>query len=67
VKVEFILHNETIWLTQKAIAILFGVQVPAISKHLENIYESGELNRETTISILETVQIEARNTGSINV
>lgn len=67
VKVEVILHNETIWLTQKAIAILFGVQVPAISKHLENIYESGELNRETTISILETVQIEARNTGSINV
>lgn len=67
VKVEFILHNETIWLTQKAIAILFGVQVPAISKHLENIYESGELNREATISILETVQIEARNTGSINV
>lgn len=67
VKVEVILHNETIWLTQKAIAILFGVQVPAISKHLGNIYESGELNREATISILETVQIEARNTGSINV
>lgn len=67
VKVEVFLHNETAWLTQKAIAILFGVQVPAISKHLENIYESGELNRETTISILETVQIEARNTGSINV
>ena len=67
VKVEVFLHNETVWLTQKAIAILFGVQVPAISKHLENIYESGELNRETTISILETVQIEARNTGSINV
>ena len=67
VKVEVFLHNETIWLTQKAIAILFGVQVPAISKHLGNIYESGELNREATISILETVQIEARNTGSINV
>jgi len=67
VKVEVFLHNETVWLTQKTIAILFGVQVPAINKHLENIYESGELNRETTISILETVQIEARNTGSINV
>src|SRR5574344_3129859 len=67
VKVEVFLHNETVWLTQKAIAILFGVQVPAINKHLENIYESEELNRETTISILETVQIEARNPGSINV
>lgn len=58
VKVEVILNEETVWLTQKAIAALFGVQVPAISKHLDNIYESGELTREATISILETVQIE---------
>ena len=55
VKVECLLHNETIWLPQKRIAELFGVGVPAISKHLENIFASGELEREATISILETV------------
>ncbi|WP_113908008.1 virulence RhuM family protein [Aliidiomarina celeris] len=58
VKVEVLLSDETIWLTQKRMAELFGVGVPAISKHLENIYESGELQREATISILETVQQE---------
>lgn len=58
VKVEVILNEETVWLSQKAIAHLFGVQVPAISKHLKNIFESGELEREGTISILETVQQE---------
>ena len=56
--VEVLLNNETIWLTQKRMAELFGVGVPAISKHLENIYESNELQREGTISILETVQKE---------
>lgn len=58
VKVEVLLSNETLWLTQKRMAELFGVGVPAISKHLENIYESGELQKEATISILETVQQE---------
>jgi len=58
VKVECILHNETIWLPQKRIAELFGVGVPTISKHLENIFTDGELEREATISILETVQQE---------
>lgn len=58
VKVECVLHDETIWLTQKRIAELFGVGVPAISKHLDNIYASGELEREATVSILETVQQE---------
>jgi len=53
VKVECILHNETIWLTQKRIAELFGVGVPAISKHLKNIFESGELEEKLVISILE--------------
>ena len=43
---------------QKTIAILFGVEVPAVSKHLTNIYESGELEQNATISILETVQQE---------
>jgi hypothetical protein len=50
--------NDTFWLTQKAIAELFGVEVPAISKHLSNIYEREELLREATVSILETVQQE---------
>jgi len=67
IKVEVILKNETVWLTQKAIAALFDVNVLANSKHLINVYESGERNREATISILETVQIEVRNTASINV
>ncbi len=46
------------WLPQKAIAQLFGVEVPAISKHLANIYDTGELQKQSTISILETVQQE---------
>lgn len=58
VKVEVLLNNETIWLTQKRMADLFGVGVAAISKHLDNVYESGELVREATLSILETVQQE---------
>ncbi len=58
VKVEIFFHNENIWLTQKRMAELFGVNIPAISKHLNNIYESGELEKGATISILETVQNE---------
>jgi len=58
VKVECFVHQETIWLPQKRMADLFGVGVPAISKHLDNIYESGELHRDATVSILETVQQE---------
>ncbi len=60
VKVECILHDETIWLPQKRIAELSGVGIPAISKHLENIYASGELEQEATVSILETVQQEGK-------
>ncbi|MBM9519146.1 virulence RhuM family protein [Desulforhopalus vacuolatus] len=58
VKVECILRDETIWLPQKRIAELFGVGIPAISKHLDNIYQDGELSKEATVSILETVQQE---------
>lgn len=58
IKVEVLLSHETIWLTQKRMAELFGVGVAAISKHLDNIYASGELQRDATISILETVQQE---------
>lgn len=58
VSINVTYNNESFWLTQKAMAELFGVEVPAISKHLGNIYESGELSEEATISILETVQKE---------
>jgi len=58
VNVEVVLKDETVWLTQKAMSGLFEVKVPAISKHLANIYETGELRKESTISILETVQKE---------
>ncbi len=53
VKVEIYLQNETIWLTQQKIADLFGVQRPAITKHLKNIFETGELKEEVVSSILE--------------
>lgn len=59
IKVDVLLRNETIWLPQKKIAQLFDVNVPAISKHLNNIFESGELNKEATVSILEIVQNES--------
>lgn len=58
VSVNAVVHDETIWLTQKAMAELFDVEVPAISKHLKNVYEDGELDRESTISKMETVQQE---------
>ena len=54
-QVQAVVQDETIWLTQKAMSELFGVQVPAISKHLKNIYDEGELSRDTTISKMETV------------
>lgn len=57
-KVGVLFHDENFWLTQKAIAELFSVEVPAISKHLGNIFDSGELEREATVSILETVRRE---------
>jgi hypothetical protein len=63
VHIEVLFQNETFWLSQKKMADLFRVEVPAISKHLNSIYETGELSKEATISILETVQQE----GSRNV
>lgn len=53
IKVEVLLSNETIWLTQERMAELFGVQRPAITKHLKNIFESNELQEEVVCSILE--------------
>ena len=57
-EVQVVVKDETLWCTQKAMGVLFGVGVPAISKHLANIYAEGELRAEATISKMETVQIE---------
>lgn len=54
-KVQVVIKDKTLWCTQKAMAQLFGVGVPAISKHLKNIFTEGELNPDTTISKMETV------------
>ena len=54
IRLDARLKEETIWLTQKAMAELFGVQTPAISKHLKNIFAEGELEENMVISILET-------------
>ena len=54
-KVQVVIKDETLWCTQKAMAQLFGVGVPTISKHLKNIFAEGELNPDTTISKMETV------------
>jgi hypothetical protein len=67
VKIEVIFNDETFWLTQKRMAELFGVEVPAINKHLSNIYETGELDEKATISILETVQQEGTRMVKRNV
>lgn len=58
VRIQAIINDETIWLTQKSMATLFGVDVPAISKHLSNIFDEGELLQEATVSKMETVQTE---------
>ena len=54
-KVQVVIKDETLWCTQKAMAQLFGVGVPAISKHLGHIFEEGELDRTTTVSKMEIV------------
>ena len=64
-KVQVVIKYETIWCTQKAMAQLFGVGVPAISKHLKNIFEEGELSPEMTISKMETV-INRGKRGEVN-
>lgn len=58
VSVNALVKDDTIWLTQKGMAELFDVNVPAISKHLSNIFAEGELVKEATVSKMETVQIE---------
>lgn len=56
VQLNVLVENETVWLTQAQIGKLFGVQKAAISKHLKNIFVSGELRQEAVVSILETTE-----------
>lgn len=51
--IEIIVSNESVWITQKNLAEIFGVNVPAISKHISNIFEEGELDENSVVSILE--------------
>ena len=61
VKIEVRLNNDTVWLTQQQIADLFGVKQPAISKHLKNIFESGELIESSVHSILEYTAADGKS------
>ncbi|MBE6851778.1 MAG: cell filamentation protein Fic [Ruminococcus sp.] len=67
VSVNAVVQNESIWVTQKAMADLFAVNTPAISKHLKNIYEEGELIEESTVSKMEIVQTEGSRQVKRNV
>ncbi len=68
IKVEVFFQDENIWATQKQMANLFGVQIPAISKHLNNIFEENELEQKRVISILETTADDGKkyNTNFYN-
>ncbi len=59
-QLEVQLKDDTVWLTQQQIADLFGVQIPAISKHLANIFRDGELNKDSVISILENTAADGK-------
>jgi hypothetical protein len=61
VKMEVHFKDETVWLTQKALAELFGVKVPALSTHLKNIVVSGELVEDSVVSILETTASDGKS------
>ena len=67
IKVNVIVKDETLWLTQKAIAELFDVNTQAITKHLKNIFEEGELQKEATCSKMEQVQREGERLVKRNV
>jgi len=61
VKIDVLYGDHNIWLTQKKIALLFGVQTPAINKHLKNIFESGELEEDAVVSKMETTASDGKN------
>ncbi len=60
IQLEVQLAEETVWLTQQQMADLFGVQIPAISKHLANIFREGELSKDSVISILENTAADGK-------
>ena len=60
IRVEMLIENETIWLPQQRIAELFGVKKAAISKHIKNIFETGELDKASVVSILETTATDGK-------
>lgn len=60
VKLDVLVENETVWLSQAQIGALFGVQKSAISKHLKHIFDSGELRQEAVVSILETTAADGK-------
>jgi hypothetical protein len=66
VKLEVIVQDETVWLTQKAMGELFGVVKSTISEHLSNIYQRGELEKDATVRKIRTVQSEAGREVSRN-
>jgi len=61
VKIDVFFQDESVWLTQKALAELFGVKTPAINKHLKNIFESGELDEAAVISKMETTASDGKS------
>ena len=64
VSIDVLIGDSTIWATQKSMSELFGIGIPAINKHLKNIYESEELNKSATISKMEIVQNEGTRSVS---
>ncbi len=61
VNVSVYFSEGTFWLTQKAMAELFGVNVPAVNKHLKSIFEAGELHSDSVISKMETTAADGKN------
>ena len=61
-KVEVLLQHQNLWLSQKALSTLFDVNVPAISKHIKNIFETGELDEISVVSKMEITEIIKQNT-----
>jgi hypothetical protein len=61
VNVDVLFHQETLWLTQKQLAELFEVNIPAVSKHIKNIFESGELLENQVVSKMETTATDGKN------
>ena len=68
VSINAVVKDESIWLTQQGMAELFGVQKPAISKHLKNIFEEGELDEKVVVSKMETTAADGKryNTSYYN-